>query len=217
MLKAEARIPIAGMAAQIEQTCLLLGLNDMPIHILTAAPQIDKTPSRAPAKKVSKLPSLLCVASKHQDTSDKTTPPLQSAICCSSLLDLTETTGQSHAVTVQETSDASRVPGHKAISRTTRHPHCTVGFCAQHNRPRDDQAVLLPQIGQRNKTYLTYGTDHSHWSPPHQLQGNSSPMVRADRSHLISVISVKFQSKVTCATCTCPSVNLHKQDHRVCV
>ena len=44
---------------------------------LTTAAQSDKTPNRPPAKKVSKFPSLLCVASKHQATSDNITPPLQ--------------------------------------------------------------------------------------------------------------------------------------------
>ena len=74
MLTAENTVPETLIGAA------LLCQDKLSKCFLTTAAQSDKTPNSPPAKKVSKFPSLLCVASKHQAARDNTTPPLQVSV-----------------------------------------------------------------------------------------------------------------------------------------
>lgn len=136
---------------------------------LTTAAQSDKTPNRPPAKKVSKFPSLLCAASKHQATNDNITPPLQVSFVSPSSW---PTGTQWTHVKCYRSAEHRRcsifiLPGHGAVSQAVRGPVDAIRLCPRHDRPQPGSTSVCPdqkRPAQRSKPVNSLTMTAGCWS-----------------------------------------------------
>lgn len=161
---------------------------------LTTAAQSDKTPNKPPAKKVSKFPSLLCVASKHQAASDNTTPPLQVSFVSLvagrwTLLDATK---------LQKIGDAAVLPSQGVVSKTRRGPIGAIRLCPRHDWPQP-RSVPVCQDQVR---------------PAQRIQPVISPTMNAVCLGLILIhLPWMYESNGTTTSIKLISVNLSRCTH----